>query len=103
MQDYKNSVEEFIQENIFSQTGETYFDFSRQENSLYKELNYIGKELCLTYIVGYSSFYLIDSIRVQAVAIHKHQAVLVFKGMLELIFRTSSMMVGAERRRKEPN
>lgn len=103
MQHYKSLVEEFIQKNIFLKTGESYFDFSAEEDDLYHELDFIGKALCLKYVEGQSSFYLIDSFRIQAAAIHKHHTVLVFKGMLELIFRTSAMMVGAERRQNEPD
>ncbi|MFP9494510.1 hypothetical protein [Pectobacterium brasiliense] len=102
MQDYKILVEDFIQKNILSKTGESYF-FPNEEDGLYYELDFIGKILCRKYIKGQSSFYLIDSCRVQAGAIHKYHAVLVFKGMLELIFRTSAMMVGAERRQNEPD
>lgn len=103
MHDYKSLVAEYIQQNILSKTGEVYFDFSNEEDYLYHQLDLIGKCLCLEYVDGQSSFYLIDSIRVQAGAIHKYQTVLVFKGMLELIFRTSAMMVGAERRSNEPD
>lgn len=103
MQGYKSSVEEYIQKNILSKTCEVYFDFSSEKDYLYRQLDLIGKCLCLEYVNGQSSFYLIDSVRVQAGAIHKYQTVLVFKGMLELIFRTSAMMVGAERRGKEPD
>lgn len=103
MQNYKISVEEYIQKNIFYKTGETYFNFSTEEDYLYHQLDLIGKTLCYKYIDGHSTFHLIDSFRIQAVAIHKYQTILVFKGMLELIFRTSAMMVGAERRQKEPD
>lgn len=103
MQDYENKVKKCIHDNVFSKSGETYLDLSLQEDSIYSELNSIGKYLCTKYIKGCSSFYLIDSCRVQAVAIHEYQTVLVFKRMLELIFRTSAMMVGAERRLNEPD
>lgn len=103
MQDYMDTVKEYIQNNIFSKTGEALFDFSLQEVPLYSELNSIGKYLCKEQINGYSSFFLVDSFRIQAAAIHEHRAILVFKGMLELIFRTSAMMVGAERRLHEPD
>lgn len=103
MQNHKSSVEEYIQQNIFSRTGENFFDFSFEEDYLYQQLDFIGKNLCLKYVGIYSCFYLIDSFQAQAGAIHKHQCVLVYKGMLELIFRTSAMMLGAERRQNEPN
>jgi len=98
MKDYKDSVEEYIRRKIFSKTGEAFLDFSLEEDDIYSELNDIGQWLCRKYPEGNSSFYLLDSVRVQAAAIHGHQAVLVCKGMVELIFRTSDMMVGAERR-----
>lgn len=103
MQNYKNVVENFIHNEILSKTGEIYFDFSKEEDCLYHELDFIGKNLCQDYVKGPSSFYIIDSVRVQAVAIHNHKIVLIFKGMLEQIFRTAAMMVGAERRHKESN
>lgn len=101
MQDYKGSAEEYIQQNIFYKTGETFFDFSLGEDYLYQQLDFIGKKLCLKFVGDYSGFYLIDSYQVQAGAIHKHQVVLVYKGMLELIFRTSAVMLGAERHHKK--
>lgn len=100
MKNYKNSVEEYIRVNIFTKTGEAFLDFSLEEDDIYSELNDIGQMLCREYIEGDSSFYLLDSVRVQAAAIHGHQAVLVCKGMLELIFRTSAVMVGGERRQR---
>lgn len=103
MQNYTDSVEEYIKRTIFSKTGETFLDLSSQEDILYSELNDIGQWLCKDYIKGDSSFYLLDSVQVQAAAVHGHQAVLVYKGMLDLIFRTSAMMVGAERRHKFPD
>lgn len=102
MQNYTDSVEAYIRERIFSKTGETFLDLSLQEDIIYSEFNDVGRWLCEQYITGDSSFYLLDSIQVQAAAIHGHQAVLVYKGMLELIFRTSAMLVGAERRQKFP-
>ena len=94
MKNYKNSVEEYIKKNIFSKTGEAFFDFSLEEDDIYSVLNDVGQVLCRKYVEGDSSFYLLDSVRVQAAAIHGYQAVLVCKGMLELIFRASAMMVG---------
>ena len=97
MQNHKSSVEEYIQQNIFSRTGENFFDFSFEEDYLYQQLDFIGKNLCLKYVGIYSCFYLIDSFQAQAGAIHKHQCVLVYKGMLELIFRTSAMMGSSQK------
>lgn len=102
MQSYKELVEDYIRRKIFSKTGEAFLDLSIQEDVLYSELDFVGRMLCRKYIEGNSSFFLIDSVRVQAAAVHGHQAVLVCKGMLDLIFRTSAMMVGAERRQNFP-
>ncbi|MBM6447537.1 hypothetical protein JQF37_28500 [Pseudomonas sp. MIL9] len=102
MQSYKDTVEDYIKRHIFSETGEAFLDLSIQEDVIYSEFDFVGRMLCQKYIEGDSSFYLLDSVRVQAAAVHGHQAVLVCKGMLDLIFRTSAMMVGAERRQKFP-
>ena len=91
-----------IKRQIFSKTGEAFLDLSIQEDVIYSEFDFVGRMLCQKYIEGDSSFYLLDSVQVQAAAVHGHQAVLVCKGMLDLIFRTSAMMVGAERRQKSP-
>ncbi|MEE4920003.1 hypothetical protein V2K23_11395 [Pseudomonas alliivorans] len=102
MQSYKDAVEDYIKRQIFSETGEAFLDLSIQEDVIYSEIDFLGRMLCQKYIEGDSSFYLLDSVQVQAAAVHGHQAVLVCKGMLDLIFRTSAMMVGAERRQKFP-
>ena len=102
MKSYKDAVEDCIRRQIFSKTGEAFLDLSSQEDIIYSEFDFVGRMLCQKYIEGDSSFYLLDSMRVQAVAVHCYQAVLVCKGMLDLIFRTSAMMVGAERRQKIP-
>ena len=102
MQSYKDAVESYIKRQIFSKTGEAFLDLSIQEDVIYSEFDFVGRMLCQKYIEGDSSFYLLDSVQVQAAAVHGHQAVLVCKGMLDLIFRTSAMMVGAERRQKSP-
>ncbi|CRM56538.1 hypothetical protein [Pseudomonas sp. 44 R 15] len=103
MQNYTDSVEAYIRREIFSETGEAFLDLSIQEDIIYSEFNDVGRWLCKQYITGDSSFYLVDSIQVQAAAIHGYQAVLVYKGMLDLIFRISAMLVGAERRQKFPD
>lgn len=102
MQSYKDTVEDYIKRHIFSKTGEAFLDPSIEEDVIYSELDFVGRLLCQKYIEGDSSFYLLDSVQVQAAAVHGHQAVLVCKGMLDLIFRASAMMVGAERRQKFP-
>lgn len=102
MQSYKDAVESYIKRQIFSKTGEAFLDLSIQEDVIYSEFDFVGRMLCQKYIEGDSSFCLLDSVQVQAAAVHGHQAVLVCKGMLDLIFRTSAMMVGAERRQKSP-
>lgn len=103
MHDYKDAVNKLLHDNIFSITGETYFKPSDYQDRLYNELNFVGECCCRQYLEGYSSFYMIDSRRVQACAIHEKQVVLVYRGMLEFIFRIAAMMVGIERRQNEPN
>ncbi len=95
MQNYTDSVEEYIKRTIFSKTGETFLDLSSQEDILYSELNDIGQWLCKDYIKGDSSFYLLDSVQVQAAAVHGHQAVLVYKGMLDLAGNITGLVTGA--------
>lgn len=103
MRDYKDAVNKLLQDNIFSITGETYFKPSDHHDRLYGELNFVGEGCCSQYLEGYSSFYIIDSCQVQACAIHEKRIVLVYRGMLEFIFRTAAMMIGIERRQNEPD
>jgi hypothetical protein len=100
---FKESVEAHIKASIFSKTAEQFLYCNGQDDEIYATLKLLGETLCAEYIPGQSSFYLVDGARVQAVAIHPYQTVLVCKGMLEFVFRLSSMMVGAERRQNFPD
>ncbi|CDG22536.1 hypothetical protein KKI90_01415 [Xenorhabdus bovienii] len=102
MSEHSESVKDYIQINLFSKTGEIFFNYEDAEDDIYQKLNAIGIRLTKNYIPGDSSFYLVESQRVQAAAVHTHHIVLVYKGMLEYIFRTASMMTGVECRQREP-
>lgn len=97
--EYESSdTKKFIEKNIFSKTGEAFFDFSIEMDELYSELSFIGNKLCKDYIGKDSSFYILESVQIQAVAIHEYKCILVYRGMLEFIFRISAMMIGSQRR-----
>lgn len=102
MSEHSQLVEDFIREKMFSRTGETFFDYEYAEDDIYQQLNTTGIRLISTFIPGNSSFYLVESQQVQAVAIHDNHTVMVYKGMLEYIFRIVSMMAGAESRHRDP-
>ncbi|MGP0152632.1 hypothetical protein [Pantoea ananatis] len=102
MSERSQSAENFIRKNMFSITGETFFDYEYAEEDIYQQLNMIGIRLTSEIIPGNSNFYIVESQQVQAVAIHDIQTVMVYKGMLEYIFRIVSMMAGAECRKRDP-
>lgn len=102
MDSQKLSVEEFIRSTMFPKTGEAFLNTETQADPLYSHLRYVGEELCKEFVPGASSFYFIDGVRIQACAIHKYQVVLVYRGMLEFVFRIASMMAGSNRRMKSP-
>lgn len=98
MQYDANYVETYIKNSLLSKTGEAFFDFSLENEMIYSDLNMIGNGLCIEIIGDDSFFYILESTQVQAVAIHGYRTVLVYRGMLEFIFRISAMMVGSQSR-----
>jgi hypothetical protein len=102
MDDQKPSRKEFLHSALFSRTGEAFLDCEIQPDPLFAHLLAVGEEICAEFIPGESSFHIVDGIRIQASVNHEHQAVLVYKGMLDFLFRIASMLVGADRRKKLP-
>lgn len=101
--EHNQRVEDFIRDKLFSTTGETFFDYEYAEDDIYQRLNTTGIRLTREFIPGNSNFYLVESQQVQAVAIHDNYTVMVYKGMLEYLFRIVSMMAGAECLHREPD
>lgn len=102
MDSQRASREEFLRSELFSRTGEAFLDCEIQPDLFFAHLQSVGEEICAEFIPGESSFHLVDGIRIQASVNHEYQAVLVYKGMLDFLFRIVSMLVGADRRKRLP-
>lgn len=81
-----------ISRKLFSKTGETFIDTENIEIEAYKTLFKRGVEICGEYCAGSVDFYFVDSIRKQAVAVHEHNAIMIFKGFLDFMARVASML-----------
>lgn len=76
---------------MFSHTGETFFDISFCEVEIFRDLYAEGVRLCQEYIPGGSDFFLVDSFQRQAVAIQDLSVVMVYKGLLDVVFGIASL------------
>lgn len=61
------------------------------DDELYTTLAELGQALCTKIIPTTSQFYLLDSPKRNAVGIHSLSSIVVFKGMLDFIFRIASL------------
>jgi hypothetical protein len=66
-------------------------DLATCGDDIYHRLANIATTLCTVMIPGNSSFYLVDSPKKQAGIMHELSVVVVFKGMLNFIFRIASL------------
>lgn len=75
----------------FSKHGEGFLDFGACGDDIFYRLTNIGETLCAEMIPGDSGFYLVDSLRKTGGTIHELSTVVIYKGMLNFIFRTASL------------
>lgn len=70
-------------------------DFARCDDDTYSRLANIATALCTKIIPGDSSFYLVDCSKKNATVLPDLAVVVVFKGMLDFIFRAASIVAAA--------
>jgi hypothetical protein len=82
---------EALQRRHFSTTGETFLDVDACDIDTLVVLHAEGTRICKEYLPRDSEFYFVDSVRKQASADSDFSAVMVFKGLLDVIFKIASM------------
>lgn len=71
---------------------ERFLDLAEYREDTYARLQAEGIRLCQEYMPNTPHFFLVESARAQAVTIHDYAVVMVYRGMLDLIFNLASMM-----------
>ncbi|MRV70685.1 hypothetical protein GJ700_02995 [Duganella sp. FT92W] len=78
----------------FRKTGESFLDVASVEsNPFFMLFNYDAEKLCELLTDGKVEFAIADSIRRQAVSVGSEQAVVIYKGMLDAIFKIAARIV----------